>query len=510
MSRLFNHLGSFLPKLQKDFKIYDGEVFTEVYDGDFYKDIPFSKYINKSLTIPLDNAVFVRNFGAIPNETTINNAQSINSAIENCSKNGGGIVVIDGGDYTSGTIYFKSNVVLYIRKDSSIIASHNTDDFTENALIFADSCENIAIVGPGKICGEGNYFSLAPHLPPKTESFNKALDVWDLRQEYRKRIRFPHKSKYGYLLFFRNCNSIKLYNLILENSAMWTVNVNSSNDVNISNIVIDNNRHIANTDGIDICGSSNVVIKNCFVSTADDGIVLKNNISVSTSGDDGLRIKNNLDVASKRGMSNIYVHDCEVVSCTNAFKIGTETSLNISDVTVENCKFYLNDIYPAGVSGISIESCDGARVSNINISNIEMDSMACPLFIRLCNRNGDKKPELDTKGKIQNINIKNITAKNVEIPTMIMGIPNQKIKDVKLENFDIKYADGKDYIDFRFKIPEQEKEYPECNRFRNINAYGVFVRHAKDIVLENINVKPRDKTYRKFKKIIDCENFSIK
>lgn len=510
MSRLFNHLGSFFPKLQKDFKIYDGEVFTEVYDGDFYKDIPFSKYINKSLTIPLDNAVFVRDFGAIPNETTINNAQSINSAIEKCSKNGGGIVVIDGGDYTSGTVYLKSNVVLYIRKDSSIIASHNTDDFTENALFFADSCENIAIVGPGKICGEGNYFSLAPHLPPNTESFNKALDVWDLRQEYRKRIRFPHKSKYGYLLFFRNCNSIKLYNLILENSAMWTVNVNSSNDVNISNIVIDNNRHIANTDGIDICGSSNVVIKNCFVSTADDGIVLKNNMSVSTSGDDGLRIKNNLDVASKRGMSNIYVHDCEVVSCTNAFKIGTETSLNISDVTVENCKFYLNDIYPAGVSGISIESCDGARVSNINISNIEMDSMACPLFIRLCNRNGDKKPELDSKGKIQNINIKNITAKNVEIPTMIMGIPNQKIKDVKLENFDIKYADGKDYIDFRFKIPEQEKEYPECNRFRNINAYGVFVRHAKDIVLENINVKPRDKTYRKFKKIIDCENFSIK
>ena len=40
MSRLFNHLGSFFPKLQKDFKIYDGEVFTEVYDGDFYKDIP--------------------------------------------------------------------------------------------------------------------------------------------------------------------------------------------------------------------------------------------------------------------------------------------------------------------------------------------------------------------------------------------------------------------------------------------------------------------------------------
>lgn len=510
MLRLINHIGSFFPKLQKDFKLYDGEVFSEVYEGDFYKDIPYSKYINENLYIPLDNAVFVRDFGAKPNDQIVNNAVFINSAIDSCSNNGGGIVVVDGGAYTSGTIYLKNNVVLYITKDSSIIASHNTDDYTDNALVYAENCENIGVIGPGKICGEGNYFSLKPYLQPKTEPFNKTLDVWDLRQEYRKRIRFPHKSKYGYLLYFKNCNRIKLYNLILENSAMWTVNANSSNDINISNVVINNNRHVANTDGIDVCGSSNVIIKNCFVSTADDGIVLKNNMSLSTSGDDGLKVKNNLDVACKHGMSNIYIHDCEVISCTNAFKIGTETSLDISDVTVENCKFYLTDIYPAGVSGISIESCDGANVSNINISNIKMNSMACPLFIRLCNRNGDNKPELDGRGKIENIKIKNISAKNVEIPIMIMGIPSQKIRDIKLDNFDIKYADGKDYFDFRFKIPEQEKEYPECNRFRNINAYGIFMRHAENISLDNFKVKPRENTFRKFKKIIDCKNFSVK
>ena len=82
MSRFINHIGSFLPKLQKDFKIYDGEVFAEVYDGDFYKDIPFSKYINKYLNLPLDNAVFVRDFGARPNDVIINNATYINNAIE--------------------------------------------------------------------------------------------------------------------------------------------------------------------------------------------------------------------------------------------------------------------------------------------------------------------------------------------------------------------------------------------------------------------------------------------
>ncbi len=510
MSRFFNHIGSFFPKLQRDFKIYDGEIFSEVFDGDFYKDIPYSKYINDNLYIPLDNAIYIRDFDAEPNDNTLNNARHINQAIDTCNKNGGGIVVVDGGAYSTGTIYLKSNVVLYIAKDSSIIASHDTSNFTENALIYADTCENIGIIGPGKIFGEGNFFSLKPHLPPKTEPFEKTLDVWDLRQEYRKRIRFPHKSKYGYLMLLKNCSRVKLYNLILENAAMWTLNINSSNNVNISNVVINNNRHVANCDGIDICGSSNVVVKNCFVSTADDGIVLKNNMGISTSGDDGLKIKNNLDVCCKRGMSNIYIHDCEVVSCTNAFKIGTETSLDISEVTVENCKFYLRDIYPAGVSGISIESCDGARVSNVNISNIEMNSMACPLFIRLCNRNGDNKSELDGRGEINNIFIENVMANKIEMPIMIMGIPNQMVSDINLKDFDLRYAEGKDYFDLRFKIPEQEKEYPECNRFRDLNAYGVFIRHAKNISLGNVNIKPREKTHRKFKKIIDCENFSIK
>lgn len=509
MSRLANIFGSFFPNLQKDFKIYDGEVFSEVYDGDFYEDIPYDKFIDKNFTLPLDKAVYIRDFGAKPNDASFNNASCINSAIEFCSENGGGIVLVDNGNYTSGTVYLKSNVVLYIEKDSSIIASHNTDDFTDNALIFAVNCENIGIAGPGKICGEGNFFSLKPHLPPKSTPFNRTLDVWDMRQEYRKRIRFPHKSKYGFLLLLKNCNRIKLFNLILENSSMWTVNVNSSKNVHISNVVINNNRHVANCDGIDICGSSDVVVENCFVSTADDGIVIKNNMSVTTSGDDGLAIKNNLNFSGDNEMSNIYIRNCEVISCTNAFKIGTETSLDISDVTVEKCNFYLTDIYPGGVSGISIESCDGATVKNVNIADIEMNSMACPVFIRLCNRNGDNLPELNGKGQIKNISIKNIKAENVEIPIIIMGIPNQKIKDVKLENFDVEYKNGIDYFDFRFKIPEQEKEYPECNRFRNLNAYGVFLRHADNIQIRNVNVTPRKYTLRSYKKIIDCENVKI-
>ncbi|MGN0568909.1 MAG: hypothetical protein ACI4N4_00215, partial [Candidatus Fimenecus sp.] len=158
MSRLINAVGSFFPKLQKDFKIYGGDVFTEVYDGDFYKDLPFDKYIKFNTRVPQENVYYIRDFGAIPNADGINNAKCINKAISFCSENGGGTVMVDGGRFTTGTVFLKSNVMLYIDKNSALVASHNPDDFCSdflsgsrredfipNSLIFAENCENIAI-----------------------------------------------------------------------------------------------------------------------------------------------------------------------------------------------------------------------------------------------------------------------------------------------------------------------------------------------------------------------------
>ncbi len=507
MSCFVNVVGSFFPKLQKDFKISSDEVFSDVYKGDFYENIPYEKYINKNITIPTENVYSILSFGAVPNNKSINNANAINLAISKCSENGCGIVLVEGGPFTTGTVFLKSNVALFITKDSSIVASHNPNDFVvnnqtpdnredyiKNGLVVAQNCTNVAILGPGKICGEGNFYSIKPYLPPKTEPYKKSLDVWDMRQEYRKRIRFAHKSKYGFLVHFQNCEQVNVSNIILENSAFWTLNLNSCTDVNVSRVVINNNRHVANSDGIDVSGSSNVRIQNCFISTADDGIV----------------IKNSHDIACNKSMDNIYIANCEVISCTNSFKIGTESSLDISNVTVENCKFYLTDIFPCGASGISVESCDGATVSNVNINNIEIDSMACPIFIRLNNRNRNCLPELEGKSKLENINISNVKSSNAEIPVMIMGIPKQKVKDVHISNITVNYAKGKDYRDYRFSIPEQEREYPECNRFRNLNAYGLFIRHAENISVENLKVNPRKNTKRKFKIIIDCDNFKLR
>lgn len=45
-------------------------------------------------------------------------------------------------------------------------------------------------------------------------------------------------------------------------------------------------------------------------------------------------------------MTHVHVKRCTVVTVMNAFKIGTETANDISDILVEDCTFCMPDIYP--------------------------------------------------------------------------------------------------------------------------------------------------------------------
>lgn len=171
-------------------------------------------------------------------------------------------------------------------------------------------------------------------------------------------------------------------NIIIEDALDWTLSIDCSHQVMVHDLVINGNRHVANTDGIDIMGSSQVEIDHCFVSCADDGICVK---SPMKQGHDGITIED--ADAEMKGTEQVHIKNCTVVSVMNAFKIGTETYFDIKDITVENCRFMLPDIYPGTVSGISIESADGSRIQNVQIRNIEMDRVCCPVFICLNMRN---------------------------------------------------------------------------------------------------------------------------
>ena len=516
-------------------KIYDVPSYPElgnVYPGDYYEALPFDDYIDVNQPLPQGDGVFdIRDYGAVA-EKYLLNTEAFAAASKACEEAGGGTILVAGGSYWSGTINLPSNTTLFIAADSEIVASRNVDNLIAPAgspnahggscFVSVVNAENVTITGGGRISGNGEWYVYEPREKPSLEPFpitalprrDQARDInkvpGTLRYYYRQRIRYDSDRYYeghpalrrpGFLVLVRKCKNIRIENIVLHAAMAWTLNLDSSRDILVRNMVIDDNRHVANTDGIDVTGSSNVEIDHCYVSCADDGIVLKNPEHTGMP------------------MSNVHVHDCTVTTVMSSFKIGTETGRDISDILVENCHFCMPDIWPGSVSGISLESCDGTNLSNVTIRNITMDKINCPLYICLNMRNRYRDRYTDDVGanrywggSIRNITIENIRSTTAETPSIITGFLTGKIngevvrrpvQDVTIRNFSVVYRNNPEYVYVPDHIPEFLHDYPESNAHGDVDACGIWARHVDGLKLENIDITPRSCNTREIIKLHD-------
>lgn len=497
----------------KDLRITKGDVFPSVYPFDYSSYYPEDEYIAPQQPNANDEVFDIRFYGA--NTENSDNAPFINKAIEEAALVGG-TVLVDGGSYITTTVHLKSNVTLFITHGSALESNKTGVGYNHLGIIHADGCDNIKITGGGKVNGNGEYFGRKPLWDANQTEHPEVIDVVQMRRDYRAQLRFAHESKYGGPIYFKNCTNVVATNFIIEDSANWSFRIENCNNVDISDFVINNNRNVANADGFDIAGTSNLKISHCFVSTADDGICIKNAVWLGCD----------------KPMENIHITNCEVISRTNSFKIGTETTNDIKNVTVDNCTFRMVDIYPGSVSGIAIESADGSKVSNVTVKNIKMDRVTCPIFIRLCNRNRAAKvtaqsanaiefgqkaekgasataDEFNMLGEINDIIIENVEATNVELPCIIAGYKQndviKRVKNVTLKNIDLKYAPYKEIYDKRMFIPEYVDVYPESWRFRNLPSYAIWARHISNLKLLDFRCSQPKTTWKKAYIIEDAE-----
>lgn len=481
-----------------------------IYEGDYYKDLPFEDYIDFNQPVPgtaQGTPVFdIRDYGAAAQEGRLN-TEAFQAAADACRLAGGGTILVQGGTYLMGTVYLYDNTVLHIAHGAAIAASRENGRI-DRAFLRADGAKNLVITGGGKVCGNGEYYVYEPKLKPRLQplllshlaprgTIDLELPDTALRYHYRRRIRFSEDkylegigptSRPDYMVWLNGCSNVRIENIIFEDAMNWTLNLFCCKDVLVKDLVINNNRHVANTDGIDVTGSSQVEISHCYVSTADDGIVLKNPLETG------------------RDMGDIHIHDCQVISVMNCFKIGTETRYGISNVLVEDCHFHMPDLYPGCTSGISIESADGSTVSGITVRHITMDRVLCPLFICLNMRNQYKEEYTPDGsggywgGMIENIVIEDIQAKEVEVPSLITGFtavnregkPIRKaVRNIKIKDFAAVYRDNEELLAVPDTIEEYLYQYPENNTFGDVDAFGIWARHVDGLQLQDVDIIPR-------------------
>lgn len=413
------------------------------------------------------NEFNILDFGAVGDGITLNTT-SVQKAIDRCTENGGRVVV-PSGSFVIGTIVLKSNVELHITEGGMLLGSTSLVDYSttnqgsieapafNKCLVYAENATNIKITGKGLIDGRG----LKTNFPEKIDG-----NLGDRPM----------------LMRFINCQELHFLDVTFMNSASWCTHMIDCDNVRLQNVTIDSHVNI-NNDGFDLDGCRNVLIENCNIRSGDDAICLKS--------------------TTTRLTENIIVRNTRAASHTAAFKCGTSSRGGFKNISITDC-----DFSDSRMGVIKLMVVDGGILEDIHISDIKMDNVEGPIFIRLGNR-GRKydvpteqvyKKEVESEGaavgSVKNITIRNIKANVVgdnlsRNGIMISGIPGHLIENVLFENIDISFPGGGTVEDSKRTIAEDIARYPEQFFFGTLPSWGAFIRHARNIEFKNVTMSTR-------------------
>lgn len=418
----------------------------------------------------------VRDFGAKGDGKTID-SPAINKAIEAASADGGGMVYIPAGVYRSYSVRLKDNIHLYLENGAILEAAQPTDkdgfdapepsEFTkfqdfghshwQNSLIWGIGLRNIRISGFGTIHGYG------------------------LTRQESRIIGVGNKA-----IALKECINVDIKDITMIQCGHFALLATGIENMTLSNVKVDTNR-----DGFDIDCCRNVRVSDCSINSPwDDALVLKASYALGYFKDtEKVTITNCFVSGFDRGsmIDGTYRTDepqaPDQGGNTGRIKFGTESSGGFKNITISNCIF-------EHCRGLALESVDGGSLEDICITNITMkDIVNSPIFLRLGARM--RSPQETPMGKMQRITISNINCYNADskFSSIISGIPGYPIEDITLSNIRIVYKGGGTAEMAALVPPENEKIYPEPWMFGPIPASGFFLRHVKNVTLQDIEMK---------------------
>ncbi|HLR50721.1 MAG TPA: glycoside hydrolase family 28 protein [Candidatus Sphingobacterium stercoripullorum] len=239
----------------------------------------------------------VTDFGAVGDGVTLN-TEAINKAIETCSAEGGGKVVVKKGIFLTGALFLKSNVNLHLEEGSVLLFSRDTDDYpivftrwegmecmNYSPLIYAYEQENIAITGAGTLDGNADNdnwwfwsgkdrFGYTKERPGvQKPARDKLHEMMAARIPVKERVFGDgHYLRPNFIQPYKSKN-IWIQGVTMTNSPMWNINPVLCENVIVEDVKIDS--HGPNNDGCNPEASKNVWIKGCYFDTGDDCIAIK-------------------------------------------------------------------------------------------------------------------------------------------------------------------------------------------------------------------------------------------
>ena len=411
-------------------------------------------------------------FGALGDGKT-DDAVAIQQAIDRCSSEGGGRVLLPANHtFLAGPIELKSNVELHLQATATLLANPDESIYHLSAFgdnkgegmmwIYAQHVQNISITGMGTISGNGVAF-MGAELDDSYEL--KPVTTFDPR---------PH------VITLTDVRNVVVRDVTIRDGAYWTLHLVGCDGAVIDGINLLNNLKIRNGDGIDLDHSRNVRIANCHI----------------TSGDDCICLKNRRETAQYGSCHDIVVTNCVMTSRSCAIKIGSENMDSIYNVLFDNC------IIKASNRGLGIQNRDEGTVTDVVFSNIMLDcrlwsdvwwGKAEPIYVTSYPRaNGNHKDanwrfpkgQLEGRcGQVERIFFQNIVATS-ENGCFIGGDTDDKVRDIHLSQVTLFLKKSTTYQGGVY-----DKRPCRGEGFVTDKVYGLYVEKAAQVTADNFVVR---------------------
>ena len=237
----------------------------------------------------------------VKNDSTVLQTAEIQSVIDRCAEEGGGLVVVPEGTFLTGSLFFKQGTNLLVEgrlkgseriRDFRLLPSRMEGQSIKYfaALINADGLDGFTITGRGAVeASADNAPSTTGFTTQKSCIDGNGALYWEefwIRRQYNPQCTNLEAMR-PRLVYLSNCKNVTVQDINLINSPFWTNHLYKCERVRYLDCFIyaptkgikvpgdKRERGGPSTDAIDIDVSHDILIDNCFMQVNDDAVVIK-------------------------------------------------------------------------------------------------------------------------------------------------------------------------------------------------------------------------------------------